>query len=156
MRCPFCGHSNTSVKDSRATEDNAMIRRRRHCPECGARFTTVEHVQLLSLRVKKKSGNIEPFKQEKIFSSLKLALRKRPIDEEKIEKITNSIIRRLESCGELEISSHIIGEIVMETLHDLDSVAYVRFASVYKNFCEVDDFASFIDEVQSGKAKLIK
>src|SRR5262249_50717862 len=153
---PFCGHSNTSVKDSRATDDNAMIRRRRHCPDCGARFTTVENVQLLSLRVKKKSGEVEPFKREKIFASLKLALQKRPIDDEKIEKITNSIIRRLESCGEIEISSHSIGEIVMETLQDLDSVAYVRFASVYKNFREVGDFASFIDEVRSGKAKLIE
>lgn len=155
MRCPFCGHSNTSVKDSRATEDNATIRRRRHCPDCGARFTTVEHVQLLSLRVKKKSGSVEPFKRDKITSSLKLALRKRPVDDDKIEKITNSIIRRLESCGEVEISTNSIGEIVMETLQDVDSIAYVRFASVYKNFCEVDDFASFIDEAQLRKAKLI-
>jgi transcriptional repressor NrdR len=156
MRCPFCGHTNTSVKDSRATDDNAMIRRRRHCPDCGARFTTVENVQLLSLRVKKKSGEVEHFKREKIFASLKLALQKRPIDDEKIEKITNSIIRRLESCGEIEISSQSIGEIVMETLHDLDSVAYVRFASVYKDFREVGDFANFIDEVRLSKGKLIE
>jgi transcriptional repressor NrdR len=152
MRCPFCGFSNTAVKDSRATDDNAAIRRRRHCSECGARFTTVEHVQLLSLRVKKKSGEVEPFKREKLMASIKLALQKRPIEDDKIEKIMNSLIRRLESCGEVDISSQIVGEMVMETLRDLDTVAYVRFASVYKNFHEVGDFTNFIDQVKSSKS----
>ena len=153
MRCPFCGHSNTGVKDSRSADDQVTIRRRRHCPDCNARFTTVEHVQLLALRVKKKSGEIESFKREKLIASLKIALQKRPVDDDKIEKITNSIIRRLESCGEIDIPSQIIGEIVMETLQDLDTIAYVRFASVYKDFHEVVDFANFIDEVQSAKGR---
>ena len=155
MRCPFCGYESTAVKDSRSADDNTTIRRRRHCSDCGARFTTVEHVQLLNLRVKKRNGEIEPFKREKLFQSIKLALHKRPVDDDKIEKIVNSIIRRLELNGEVDIPATQIGAIVMETLQDLDSVAYVRFASFYKDFREAGDFCTFLDKVQPKNPKLI-
>lgn len=149
MRCPFCGYESTSVKDSRSTDDNAIIRRRRSCPDCQGRFTTVEHVQLLSLKVIKKDDSIEPFKREKLEHSLRLALHKRRIEEDKFDKITTGIIRRLEVLGESEISSKVIGEIVMETLQDLDTVAYVRFASVYKDFHEAGDFKNFIKSIEN-------
>ncbi|MAF47896.1 MAG: transcriptional regulator NrdR [Rhodospirillales bacterium] len=144
MRCPFCGHNDTQVKDSRPTEDNAAIRRRRSCPECGARWTTFERVQLRELSILKKNDKKEPFEREKLTRSLKVALQKRPVDEDQIERIVNSIQRRLESLGETEVPSKVIGEIVMDVLADLDQVAYVRFASVYRNFREAKDFEAFV------------
>ena len=144
MRCPFCGHEDSQVKDSRPTEDSASIRRRRSCPECGARWTTFERVQLRELTVTKKGGKKEPFDRDKLARSLKIALQKRPVEEDQIERIVNSIQRRLESLGEAELPSKVIGEIVMDVLADLDPVAYVRFASVYRNFREAKDFEKFI------------
>ncbi len=144
MRCPFCGHNDTQVKDSRPTEDNAAIRRRRSCPECGARWTTFERVQLREMSIMKKNDRKEPFEREKLTRSLRVALQKRPVDDDQIERIVNSIQRRLESLGEAEIPSKVIGEIVMDVLSDLDQVAYVRFASVYRNFREAKDFEAFV------------
>ena len=144
MRCPFCGHDDTQVKDSRPTEDNAAIRRRRSCPKCGARWTTFERVQLRELTIVKTAGKKEPFEREKLTRSLKIALQKRPVEEEQIDRICNSIQRRLESLGENEVPSKVIGEIVMDVLADLDTVAYVRFASVYRNFREAKDFETFV------------
>jgi len=144
MRCPFCGHNDTQVKDSRPTEDNAAIRRRRSCPECGARWTTFERVQLREMSILKKNERKELFEREKLTRSLRVALQKRPVDDEQIERIVNSIQRRLESLGEAEIPSKVIGEIVMDVLSDLDQVAYVRFASVYRNFREAKDFEDFV------------
>jgi len=145
MRCPFCGHGDTQVKDSRPTEDNTAIRRRRFCPNCGARWTTFERVQLRELTVLKSTGQRSPFDRDKILRSMSIALRKRPVDPERIDQIVNSIVRRLESMGEIEIPSKVIGEIVMDALKEVDMVAYVRFASVYKNFREAKDFEEFID-----------
>jgi transcriptional repressor NrdR len=144
MRCPFCGQLDTQVKDSRPTEDNAAIRRRRFCPACGSRFTTFERVQLRELTVVKKTGEKVPFDREKLLRSLRIALRKRPVDEDRVERIVNSIQRRLETLGENEIPTKVIGEMVMEHLADLDQVAYVRFASVYRNFREAKDFEEFV------------
>ncbi len=152
MRCPFCGHNDTQVKDSRPTEDNAAIRRRRSCPECGARWTTFERVQLRELTIVKKEGKKEPFEREKLTRSLKIALQKRPVEEEQIERICNSIQRRLESLGENEVPSKVIGEIVMDVLADLDTVAYVRFASVYRNFREAKDFETFVGTLSDEDA----
>ena len=150
MKCPFCANPTTSVKDSRAADDNGTIRRRRGCPECQGRFSTVEHVQLLTLKVQKKSGVVEPFKREKLEESLRTALHKRPIEGDRVEKVINGIIRRLEVMGDVEIPTTTIGEIVMETLHDLDSVAYVRFASVYRDFHEASDFKNFVGELKAS------
>src|SRR5580698_10004269 len=147
MRCPFCGNDDTQVKDSRPTEDNTAIRRRRYCPGCGARFTTFERIQVRELTVVKKNGQRIPFDRDKIARSILTATRKRPVDEERIERIVNSIQRRLESLGEAEVQSSTIGEMVMEALQGLDKVAYVRFASVYKNFREVKDFESFVETI---------
>lgn len=147
MRCPFCGHTDTQVKDSRPTEDHAAIRRRRSCPECGSRWTTFERVQLRELTVVKKGGDKSPFDREKLLRSLKIALRKRPVDEDRIERIVNGIQRRLETLGESEIPTKVIGELVMENLRDLDKVAFVRFASVYKNFREAKDFEDFVEHL---------
>lgn len=147
MKCPFCGFLDSQVKDSRLTEDGACIRRRRECPECGSRFTTFERVQLRELVVVKKNGDKERFDREKLELSLQLAVRKRPVAPERVEKIVTSIQRRLESSGETEISSHVIGEYAMEALAALDNVAYVRFASVYKDFCEVSDFEEFVAQI---------
>ena len=147
MRCPFCGHDDTQVKDSRPTEENATIRRRRFCPACGSRFTTFERVQLRELTVVKKDGERTPFDRDKLIRSLKIALRKRPVEEDRIERIVNSIQRRLESLGENEIPSKVIGEMVMEVLAELDPVAYVRFASVYRNFREAKDFEEFVEGI---------
>ncbi|WP_138379890.1 transcriptional regulator NrdR [Luteithermobacter gelatinilyticus] len=144
MRCPFCGNDDTQVKDSRPTEDNSAIRRRRSCSACGARFTTFERVQLRELTVLKKNGQRVPFEREKLERSIRLALRKRPVDEEKVERMINGIVRQLESMGESEIESKQIGKLIMEGLGNLDKVAYVRFASVYKNFREVKDFEDFV------------
>ncbi len=147
MRCPYCANPDTQVKDSRPTEDNSAIRRRRFCSACGARFTTFERIQLRELTVVKKNGQRIPFDRDKIARSLITACRKRPVDEERIERIVNSIQRRLESLGEAEVASSTIGEMVMEALQGLDKVAYVRFASVYKNFREVKDFESFVENL---------
>lgn len=156
MKCPFCGCLESQVKDSRLTEDNTCIRRRRECPECGSRFTTFERVMLRELVVVKKNGEKVSFDREKLLRSIQLAVRKRPITPERVEKIVNSIQRKLESSGEAEISSSTIGEYAMEALANLDSVAYIRFASVYKDFCEASDFEEFvntIDEMAKNKGK---
>ena len=145
MRCPFCGTDDTQVKDSRPTEDNAAIRRRRLCPNCAARFTTFERVQLRELTVVKKNAQREPFERDKLARSIYVALRKRPVEPERVERVINSIVRQLESSGESDIPSDVIGELVMEALATLDQVAYVRFASVYRNFREAKDFRDFID-----------
>jgi len=149
MRCPFCGHDDTQVKDSRPTEDNAAIRRRRSCPACGARWTTFERVQLRELTVVKTDGEKESFDREKLAKSLMIALKKRPVEPDKVERIVNSIQRRLESLGENEVPSKVIGEMVMDVLSDLDQVAYVRFASVYRNFREAKDFEDFVGTLGS-------
>ena len=147
MRCPFCGHEDTQVKDSRPTEDQSAIRRRRSCPTCGSRWTTFERVYLRELTVVKKSGGRVPFDRDKLSRSLMIAVRKRPIDEQQVERIVNSIQRRLESSGENEIPSTMIGEMVMDALASLDQVAYVRFASVYRNFREARDFEEFLGKL---------
>jgi len=147
MRCPFCAHDDTQVKDSRPSEDNSAIRRRRHCPECGGRFTTFERVQLRELVVVKKNGRREPFEREKLERSMNHALRKRPVERERIDRTVTGIVRRLESMGENEIPSDVIGGLIMQALQSLDKVAYVRFASVYKNFRETRDFEMLIGEL---------
>ncbi len=146
MRCPFCGHDETQVKDSRPSEDNSSIRRRRQCPACAARFTTFERVQLRELMVIKKDDSRTVFDREKLVRSINISCRKRPVKAEQIELITNSIQRRLESSGETEIPTKVVGELVMDALKELDRVAYLRFASVYKDFQETDDFRKFIDK----------
>lgn len=148
MRCPFCGHEDTQVKDSRPTEDNSAIRRRRYCPNCGARFTTFERVQLRELVVIKSNTQKEPFDRDKLFRSLRIALRKRPVDADRLERVVNSLVRQLESSGESEIPSKQIGEMVMQTLLQLDQVAYVRYASVYKDFREASDFNQFVESLK--------
>ena len=147
MRCPFCGNEDTQVKDSRPTDDNAAIRRRRQCPNCGARFTTFERVQLRELTVVKTTGQREPFDRDKLMRSMQISLRKRPVDSDRLERVVNGIVRELESQGESEISSETVGEMVMETLRSLDDVAYVRFASVYRNFREAKDFEEFVGKI---------
>ena len=147
MRCPFCGHDDTQVKDSRPTEDNTAIRRRRYCPACGARFTTFERIQLRELTVLKSGGRRVPFDRDKLARSVFIATRKRPVDPERIERMINGIVRRLESLGEAEVPSTVIGEMVMDGLSNLDSVAYVRFASVYRNFREAKDFEEFVGQL---------
>jgi|TARA_B100002003_G_C13892035_1_gene434941 transcriptional repressor NrdR len=144
MRCPFCNHEDSQVRDSRPTENNSAIRRRRICEQCGSRFTTWERIQLRDLIVIKNNNKKESFDRDKMFRSLSLALRKRNVDQEKIEKIVNAIVRRLENSGESEIKTNLIGEYIMEALSNLDQVAYVRFASVYKNFREAKDFEDFL------------
>lgn len=150
MRCPFCGNDDSQVKDSRPTDDNAAIRRRRFCPACGARWTTFERVQLRELIVVKKDGEKSPFDRDKLARSLSIALRKRPVGDDRIERIVNSIQRRLETLGESEIPTKVVGEMVMENLRELDQVAYVRFASVYKNFREAKDFEEFVEQIGDG------
>lgn len=147
MRCPFCSHDDTQVKDSRPTEDNAAIRRRRHCVSCGARFTTFERVQLRELTVVKSGGSREPFDREKLARSIHISLRKRPVDAEKVERVISAIVRQLESAGESEIPSMLVGEKIMDALRSLDQVAYVRFASVYRDFSEASDFEDFIGQL---------
>ncbi len=146
MRCPFCGHEDTQVKDSRPTEDSSSIRRRRYCPNCGARFTTFERVQLRDLTVIKKNGQRVPFDRDKLERSMMIALQKRPVDPERVERVVSGMVRRLESTGEHDIRSVQIGELVMDALANLDPVAYVRFASVYRNFREAKDFEDFIGQ----------
>ncbi len=148
MRCPFCGHDDTQVKDSRPTEDNSAIRRRRSCPACGARFTTFERIQLRELTVVKSTGSREPFDREKLMRSLSIALRKRPVDPDRVERMVNSMVRQLESSGESEIQSRTIGEMSMKALEALDKVAYVRYASVYRDFAEPNAFTEFVGRLQ--------
>ena len=147
MRCPFCGHEDTQVKDSRPTDDNSAIRRRRYCPSCGSRFTTFERVQLRELTVIKKHGQREPFDRDKLARSIYIALRKRPVEPDRVERIINSLVRQLESSGETDIPSDVIGGLVMEALASLDQVAYIRFASVYRNFREAKDFGDFVGRI---------
>jgi len=153
MRCPFCGNEDTQVKDSRPTDDNSAIRRRRQCTNCGARFTTFERVQLRELVVVKSNGAREPFDREKLLRSMQISLRKRPVDQDRLERVVNGIVRRLESSGESEIPSAQIGELVMDALRALDPVAYVRFASVYRNFREAKDFEEFISDLAETNLK---
>ena len=150
MRCPYCGSLDTQVKDSRPTEDSSAIRRRRVCSGCAGRFTTFERVQLRELVVVKKSGRRVPFDRDKLARSFEIALRKRPVDNDRIERMVTGIVRQLESQGESEIQSDRIGELVMEGLKSLDSVAYVRFASVYRNFREARDFETLLDELNEA------
>ena len=159
MKCPYCGDEESKVIDSRPTEDGERIRRRRECPECGSRFTTFERIQLRDLIVVKKNGEKVMFDRDKLEHSILLAVRKRPVDIERVEKIVNSIQRRLESSGETEIPSVLIGEYVMEALSKLDHIAYIRFASVYKDFREVKDFEEFvetIDKLANSEAGAVK
>src|ERR1700693_2628394 len=146
MRCPNCASLDTQVKDSRPTEDSAAIRRRRVCLACNFRFTTFERVQLRELVVIKRNGRRVPFDRDKLMRSLQIALRKRPVDPERVEQMVSKIVRELEGLGENEVTSETIGEIVMENLRELDDVAYVRFASVYRNFRERKDFETVLDE----------
>lgn len=150
MRCPYCGNDDTQVKDSRPTEDSGAIRRRRVCNACGGRFTTFERVQLRDLTVVKKSGRKVPFDREKLSRSVYTALRKRSVEPERAERLISGIVRQLESLGDVEITSDQIGEYVMEGLKGLDDVAFVRFASVYKNFSSADDFRDFLAELAQG------
>jgi transcriptional repressor NrdR len=156
MRCPYCGNNDTQVKDSRPSEDNTAIRRRRVCPDCGGRFTTFERVQLRELTVLKKNGRRVPFDRDKLARSVDLALRKRSVDPERVERMVNGIVRQLESSGDSEIPSERIGVAVMEGLKGLDEVAYVRFASVYRNFKDTEDFKAVLGELsgqpEPGKA----
>lgn len=147
MRCPYCQSEDTQVKDSRPAEDGAAIRRRRVCPVCGGRFTTFERVQLRELMVLKKSGRHVPFDRNKLSRSVEVALRKRDIDSDRIERLISGIVRQLESSGEPEISSEEIGKLVMKALKGIDDIAYIRFASVYRNFKSADDFHNIIDEM---------
>ncbi|MBB6227949.1 transcriptional repressor NrdR [Polymorphobacter multimanifer] len=144
MRCPFCGNDDSQVKDSRPTEDGAAIRRRRQCPACGGRFTTFERIQLRELVIVKKSGKREVFDRDKLARSIEIACRKRPIETDRIERMVNGVVRRLESIGESEIDAGTLGEMVMEGLQALDPVAYIRFASVYRDFREARDFETFV------------
>jgi len=146
LRCPFCGHLESQVKDSRPSEDGTAIRRRRACPECGGRFTTFERVQLRELTILKRSGRRAPFDREKLVRSIAIAIRKRSVDAERVERMVSGIVRQLESRGETEIGSEVIGELVMKALKSLDEVAYVRYASVYRDFRETQDFARFLGE----------
>ena len=147
MRCPYCGSTNTQVKDSRPSEDHTAIRRRRVCSDCSGRFTTFERVQLRELTVVKKSGRRVPFDRDKLMRSLQIALRKRSVDPERVERMVSGIVRRLENMGEGDIKSETVGRLVMEGLKGLDDVAYVRFASVYKNFREARDFEELLGEL---------
>ena len=148
MRCPFCAHDDSQVKDSRPTEDNTSIRRRRQCVSCGARFTTFERVQLREITVIKSNEAREPFDRSKIEQSVVLACRKRGIDREQIDRLVSGIQRQIETLGEAEVSTQAIGEMVMDGLRQIDSVAYIRFASVYRDFSEAKDFEAFAGTVR--------
>lgn len=153
MRCPYCGSPDSQVKDSRPAEDGAAIRRRRICPDCGGRFTTFERVQLRELMVVKKTGRKMPFDRDKLLRSFEIALRKRPIDRERIERAVSGIVRRLESSGDTEISSEEIGLQVLEALKSLDDVGFIRYASVYRDFTHIEDFAQVLSEVNAKIAR---
>ena len=150
MRCPYCNGDNTQVKDSRPTEENAAIRRRRFCEDCGGRFTTFERMQLRDVTVIKRSGRRVPFQREKLARSIDVALRKRSIQPERVERLVSGLVRQVESMGDQEVPSSVIGELVMEALKGLDPVAYVRFASVYRHFREAADFQEVLGEIASG------
>jgi len=150
MRCPYCGNPDTQVKDSRPSEDNTAIRRRRVCTDCGGRFTTFERVQLRELMVVKRNNRRVAFDRDKLMRSVQVALRKRQVDPDRVERMVNGIVRQLESMGESEVSSEQIGHLVMEGLRGLDTVAFVRFASVYRNFREAKDFEEFVGELAVG------
>lgn len=156
MRCPFCGREGTIVKDSRTADDSSSIRRRRECPECGSRFTTFERVQLRELVVVKKNGERTTFDRDKLYRSIELAVRKRPISAERVDKLVNYIQRSFESSGESEISTEAIGEKVMDSLSRLDNIAYIRFASVYKDFKEVKDFEDFVETIDKMAKPIIQ
>ncbi len=147
MKCPFCSHADTQVKDSRPSEDAVSIRRRRFCPECNSRFTTFERVQLRELTVLKKNGERRIFDRDKLARSIHIALRKRPVEEDQVEQLITRITQKLESLGESEIPTTLIGKIVMEELKKIDSVAYIRFASVYRDFREAKDFEEIVEEL---------
>ena len=147
MRCPYCGSGDTQVKDSRPTEDNTAIRRRRFCLDCSGRFTTFERIQLRELTVVKKSGRRVPFDRDKLMRSIQVALRKRPVEPDRVERLVSGIVRRLESMGENDVKSDVVGKLVMEGLRTLDDVAYVRFASVYRNFREAKDFEELLGQL---------
>jgi transcriptional repressor NrdR len=151
MKCPYCGGLDTQVKDSRPTEDATSIRRRRVCPDCGGRFTTFERVQLRDLTVVKRSGRRVAFDRDKLQRSIQVALRKRPVPVDRVERLVNGLVRQIESLGENEVTSEQIGELVMEGLKGLDDVAYVRFASVYRNFREARDFETVLGELSSDE-----
>jgi transcriptional repressor NrdR len=151
LRCPYCGSLDTQVKDSRPTEDHSAIRRRRVCPDCGGRFTTFERVQLRELMVLKRSGRRAPFDRDKLARSIEVALRKRPVEPERVERLISGVVRQLESQGEGEVTSEEIGSLVMEALKSLDDIAYVRFASVYRNFREAKEFGALIDELSADQ-----
>ena len=151
MRCPFCGDPDTQVKDSRPTDDGGAIRRRRNCTACGQRFTTIERVQLRELVVVKADARRVAFDRDKLTRSIRVALRKRPVDEDRVERIVNGIVRQLEASGETDIASSAIGEQVMETLKEVDAVAYVRFASVYRDFRETKDFEAFLGNMDDPR-----
>ncbi|WP_174801682.1 transcriptional regulator NrdR [Martelella limonii] len=153
MRCPFCNSLDTQVKDSRPAEDNTSIRRRRVCPDCGGRFTTFERVQLRELVVVKKNGRKVPFDRDKLVRSFEIALRKRPVERERIERAVSGIVRRMESSGEPEVQSEEIGLLVLEALKNLDDVAFVRFASVYRDFSTTEDFEEIISEFSAKLAR---
>jgi len=148
VRCPFCGYLDTQVKDSRPSEDGMVIRRRRSCPQCGSRFTTFERVQLCEIIVLKKSGDRTPFEREKLARSVYSAVRKRGMDTEQVERVINGIVRKIESSGESEITSQQIGDMVLDSLKTLDPVAYIRFASVYKDFAHAKDFEELIEALK--------
>ncbi len=148
MRCPYCTSEDTQVKDSRPTEDASAIRRRRYCPGCGGRFTTFERVQLRELTVVKRNGKRVTFDRDKLARSIQIAVRKRAVDAERVDRLVNGLVRRLESMGESDIQSTIIGEMIMDALQGLDEVAYVRYASVYRNFREAKDFEKFLGELE--------
>jgi transcriptional repressor NrdR len=153
MRCPYCGNPDTQVKDSRPSEDNTAIRRRRVCTDCGGRFTTFERVQLRELMVVKRNNRRVPFDRDKLMRSVQVALRKRQVDPDRVERMVNGIVRQLESSGESDVPSEKIGHLVMEGLRGLDTVAFVRFASVYKNFREAKDFEAFVGELAGAPAE---
>jgi transcriptional repressor NrdR len=156
MRCPFCQSDDTQVKDSRPTEDNSSIRRRRACGECGGRFTTFERIQLRDMTVVKSDGKRQPFDREKIIRSMQIALQKRPVSMEAIEKAVTGIVRQLESEGDNEFLSHHVGDLVMKALISLDTVGYIRYTSVYKDFRDPEDFNAFLQEVQELQAQQVK
>lgn len=156
MRCPSCASLDTQVKDSRPTEDSAVIRRRRVCLACNFRFTTFERVQLRELVVIKRNGRRAPFDRDKLLRSVQISLRKRPVEPERIEQMVSRIVREMESQGESEVSSETIGEMVMEHLRELDDVGYVRFASVYRNFREAKDFEMFLDKLSEDDEKPVE
>ena len=156
MKCPFCGSDDTQVKDSRPTEDNTAIRRRRSCASCGARFTTFERVQLREMTVLKAGGRREPLDREKLSQSMNIALRKRSVESDRIERAITGIVRRIESSGQTEVTSQQVGELVMDALSQLDQVAYIRFASVYRNFREARDFEDFVESLTVGEEEEVE